>query len=106
MSYIRVRDDLGGLSLCTTPMCSQGKASVEQMRATFDRLVSQKSIDRSQFEPLVGAIESSFGQNYSRFSEWIPFNPKCCAIADIGRQAEELTSRMLQSVGLQPMPKG
>lgn len=83
---------------CTTVMCSQGKASVETMRHTFDTLSNEINFDRYHYESAVSAIEQAFQDNYGMFSQWIPFNPACCAIKDLGLQAEHLTADMLQSM--------
>jgi len=85
--------------VCTTVQCSQGRASVEQMQATFDSLKTNPQFNVGSFEPTVLSIKQSFDASYSVIDEWIPFNPNCCAIKDIGAQADLLTSRMLASVG-------
>src|SRR5262252_8383947 len=85
--------------ICTSTMCADGRVSVQNMRSTFDSLVSNTDFNRSYYEPTVLAIEKSFHDNYSVFSEWVPFNPSCCAVKDIGAQADEVTHQMLQSVG-------
>lgn len=81
--------------VCTTAMCSEGRASVQEMRKTFDTLATDENFPKAYFEPTVISLEQSFQANYSIFSEWIPFNPSCCAIKDIGAQADDLTTRML-----------
>lgn len=81
--------------VCTTAMCSQGRASVQEMRNTFDTLSQNPDFTKWYFEPTVISIEKAFQDSYSVFSEWIPFNPSCCAIKDIGAQADDLTIKML-----------
>jgi len=85
--------------VCTTVQCSQGRVSVEQMQATFDSLKTNPQFNVGSFEPTVLSIKQSFDASYSAIDEWIPFNPNCCAIKDIGAQADLITSRMLASVG-------
>lgn len=85
--------------ICTTAMCAQGRASVQEMRNTFDGLAEDSRFDRGYYEPTVVAIEHSFNDLWSVFSELIPFNPSCCAIKDLGSQADALTKEMLTSVG-------
>jgi hypothetical protein len=90
---------------CTSAMCAQGRVSVQQMRTTFDSLASSNSnFNRSYYEPTVISIEQAFHDNYSVFSEWVPFNPTCCAVQNIGQQADSLTHDMLQSVGAETPP--
>lgn len=85
--------------LCSTPMCAQGRTSVQEMRNMFDTLVSAYTdFDRSRFEPTVVGIERSFNDAYSVFSEYVPFNPTCCTIQQIGAQADSVTAQMLKSV--------
>jgi hypothetical protein len=85
--------------LCATGDCAAGRVSVQEMRSTFDALVANPQFDRWRFESSVVALESTYNATAGWFSEWIPFNPNCCAIKDIGIQADELTRQMLVSVG-------
>lgn len=87
-------------------MCAQGKASVQTMERTFNVLIGNPNFNRGRFEPTVTAIEQSFDVEYSFYSEYIPFNPACCAIKDLGAQADKLTNDMLASVGAQPTAPG
>src|SRR5262249_43112152 len=91
--------------ICTSAMCAQGRVSVQEMRSTFDELSKRDDFNRGYFEPTVTEIERSYNDSYSIFSEWIPFNPECCAIKDIGSQADSITAAMLTSVHVQaPVP--
>jgi hypothetical protein len=91
--------------ICTTPMCTDGKASVDQMNATFNDLVAtHPEFNASQFQPTVKSITDVFNATYSFYDPYIPFNPVCCTIADIGAQADALTNEMLASVGGAPIP--
>ena len=92
------------MSICTTPMCDDGKASVERMRATFDNLSNTNpAFQRARFEPTVVSIETSFQAEWSWYDDLIPFNPVCCTIADIGSAADTLTNQMLASIGAAPV---
>jgi hypothetical protein len=92
--------------ICTTVMCSEGKARVSEMRRVFNILSGNPSFNQAKYEPSVLAIEQAFDDQYSLFSEWIPFNPACCAIKDIGAQADALTLQMQSAagVGTTPLP--
>jgi hypothetical protein len=93
--------------LCTSAMCAEGKLSVQEMRSTFDSLQAQyPNFQSSFYEPTVVSIEQAFNANYSWFSSYIPFNPECCAIKDIGAQADTVTQQMLASVNAAPSGLG
>lgn len=97
-----------GQIICTTALCAEGRAAVQQMMGTFTYLSNNPQFPKARFEATVHSIESAFDDQYTMFSEWIPFNPACCAIVDIGKSADNLTNQMLQSVaavGLPPKPK-
>lgn len=81
-------------------MCAQGKASIQEMRRVFNILSGNASFNREKFEASVLGIEGAFEDSYSVFSEWIPFNPACCAIKDLGNQADRITTQMLTAAGV------
>ena len=105
--YVANSPGMGDFHICTSAMCSQARASITQMRATFDRLVAAKQLDRTKFESTLRSIEDSFNKTYSRIHEWIPFSPRCCAVETIGKQADDLTQQMLKEGGVAaPLAKG
>lgn len=91
-------DGLGDI-FCTTPMCSAGQASVQQMLDTFQALGSP-----SQYSGQVAAIKSSFDAVWPGSLYWLEgFNPACCTVRDIGVQADQLTAQMQPGIpGLGP----
>lgn len=99
---------LRGFSLaCTTPMCAQGRVSVLQMLRVFDELKrTRPAFPAAQYAPTVNAIHASFQDAHSVFSEWIPFNEDCCALKDLGAQADTVTASMLQAAGAAPIGTG
>lgn len=74
------------------------------MRLTYDNLKNNPKFNTNRFASTVDSIEESFDAEYTMFSEWIPFNPACCTIGDIGEQAATITNQMLQSVGGTTIP--
>ena len=84
--------------LCTTAMCANAKVQVAEMQATYKQHSDDLTF-ASKFKPAVDAIQATFDDQYSVWSEWIPFNPECCALQDTGNQAETLTHQMIQHVG-------
>lgn len=90
------------MAICTTPMCSAGEASVSQMRAVWADY--QGDVRVQQFGPTVQAISDSFDSAYHVYDPYIPFNPVCCTVADIGAQADAITNQILSAVGAQPLP--
>ena len=93
-------------TICTSAMCAQGKASVSEMRRVFNILSGNASFNRAKFEPSVLSIEQAFEEQYNILSEWIPFNPACCAIKDLGNQADRLTVQMQTAAGAATTPGG
>lgn len=81
--------------ICTAAMCAEGRASVVEMRNTFEQLPNNL---QPRFKPSVQAVQDTFSNTVSIFSEYIPFNPVCCAAKDIGAQADGLTTQMLAAM--------
>jgi len=92
--------------VCTSGECAQGRTSIEEMTATFAQLQSASGFDPSHFEQTVTEIQNTYRNNFSWIDEWIPFNPQCCALKDLGSQADTVTAAMLASVGSQNPGKG
>jgi len=92
------------MPICASGDCQIGKSSVEQMGKTFNVLLQNPNFDRVQFEQQIIAIEQTFEDTYAFYSPYIPFNPTCCAVLEIGKQADSVTAAMLRSVGLQTLP--
>lgn len=92
--------------ICTSAMCQQGKASVDTMERTFNVLLGNPLFNRAHFEPTVTSLEQSFQDQWHFYTPYIPFNPACCAIQDIGQQADDLTNAMLASVGAESTGTG
>jgi len=74
------------------------------MGKTYNVLLQNSVFNRSKYEPLVIAIEQTFEETYAFYSPYIPFNPTCCAVLELGKQADKLSIEMLASVGLQSTP--
>lgn len=92
--------------ICASGDCQVGKASVDQMGKTFNVLLSTPGFDRAHFEPLVLSIEQTFDETYAFYSPYIPFNPTCCAVLELGKQADKINNDMLASVGAETLPGG
>ncbi len=86
--------------ICTTGMCAQGRASVEEMVQVFNQLSNDTSLsfNVARFQSTVESIRAT-ADSYSPLNDWIPFNKECCALKDIGAQADTVTRQMLDSVG-------
>ena len=85
--------------ICTTPMCEAGGLSVAQMQGTFDDLSANSAFDRARFESTVTSIARAYADSISWYDPYIPFNPICCSIETLGRQADAVTREMIASVG-------
>jgi len=88
--------------MCTTTMCANAKVQLAQMQETYKNYANDGAFV-ARFKPSVDSIQQAFDDNYSVFSEWIPFNPTCCALQDIGNQAEDMNNQMLSYVGAAPI---
>jgi hypothetical protein len=86
MSY---KFGMRGLEVCTTVMCDDAKVSVDEMNLTY-----QAAGSPIQFKASVETINAAFNENFSFYSDLIPFNPACCALQGIGVQADALTKQM------------
>lgn len=90
--------------ICTSAMCSKARASVVEMRNTFESMPVEL---QPRFQPTVQTIQNSLAETISPWSELIPFNPACCAAADIGAQADDVNAQMLAAMhaaGVGPGP--
>jgi hypothetical protein len=94
-----------GQAVCTTVMCADGRRKVAEMWNAFNYLSeSYSGFDSSRFLPACNTIQQSLDAIDSWYATWIPFNPVCCSIDDIGNQAVQLTNDMLSSVGAAGVP--
>lgn len=84
--------------VCTTPQCTDGEAQVTQMDSVFQNAPANI---QAQFQSAHDAIMSSYNSVYGAFTNYIPFNPDCCTIGDLGTQAVALQNQMLVSMGQQ-----
>ena len=94
-----------GQAVCTSVMCEDGRRKVSEMWATYDYLLANyPAFNSSQFLPAATTLQQSLEAIDSWYATWIPFNPVCCSIDDIGNQAAQLTNTMLTSVGAARVP--
>ena len=94
---------LADSAVCTTPMCDSGSASVSEM----DNVYQSLPIDtQSRFQSAHDSIMASYNANYSFYDDWIPFNPVCCTLQQIGQQADTLTNQMQLALGQVPTAPG
>lgn len=94
------------MAICTTPMCTNGGLSVQQMEETFNSLLSNPKFDRSRFESTMLSIKNAYDSSIGWYDPYIPFNPICCSIESLGKQADALTVSMLKSVGSETTTPG
>ena len=95
----RRRDEqLAGLgqTVCMTGDCAAGAASIRQMDSVYQ---SAGPDTQATFQSAHDGIMASFNQSYSWYSEWIPFNPGCCGILQLGAQADQLTVQIQRALG-------
>lgn len=94
------------MAVCTTPMCKSGRAAVAKMWYTFNYLkANYQNFNAAGFEPTCKSIQAALDSVDSWYADFIPFNPTCCTIDDIGRQADTITNQMLASVGGVTIPE-
>jgi hypothetical protein len=87
--------------VCSTPQCTTGEAQVQEMDATFQGAPSNV---QAQFQSAHDSIMTSFNQIYGMLTNYIPFNPDCCTIGDLGNQAQALQNQMLSAMGQSGTP--
>lgn len=96
---------MGDPLTCTTVMCSEAKATMDQMWSIFNMLTSTyQNFDPAKWQPAVKGLQDSFDANSHWWDMFYPFNPACCTQRDIAGQALILTNQMLQSVGANIVP--
>ena len=83
-------------AVCTTPQCTTGEAQIQEMDATFQ---SAPANVQAQFQGAHDAIMSSYNSIYGVLTNYIPFNPDCCTIGDLGTQAQALEAQILSAMG-------
>jgi hypothetical protein len=71
--------------------CVLGSQSISLMDSTFQSL---DATTQAQYQQQHDALMAAFHSQYSFYSPWIPFNPYCCAVEEIGEQADALTLQM------------
>lgn len=95
-----------GQVVCTSVMCEDGRRKVAQMWTAFNYLSENyASFDRNHFLPTCNTLQQSLDAIDSWYASWIPFNPVCCSIDDIGNQAIIITNQMMASVGAATVPE-
>lgn len=82
--------------ICTTPQCDAGGASVNEMDSVYQGLPINI---QAQFQSAHDSIMSAFHSYWIGIDRWIPFNPACCAIESLGKQADTLVCNMQLTVG-------
>jgi len=99
--YKRYRfDGLGAVTdyICTASDCDSGAVAVRQLQRFYDE-VSRPP----QFAAAVAAIVDTFNEAVPWFKS---FNPTCCAIAELGRRADQLVTQIGQATGQVAPPEG
>jgi len=92
-------------TVCTTPLCKSGRAAVAKARWTWQYLKDNyPGFNAGSFNPAIQSLEASLASVDSWYADFIPFNPVCCTIEDLGAQADILTNQMLGSVGAVNIP--
>ncbi len=94
---------LGDSAVCTSTMCDSGSASVTEMDSVYQSLPSDI---QSRFQSAHDLIMAGYNANYSFYDSWIPFNPVCCTLQQIGQQADTLTNQMQVALGQVPSGSG
>lgn len=88
--------------ICTEGDCKIGKAAIDQMLQFFAALKAKNQ--HKSFEPAVEAIYASYEKQEKQLSRHVPFSTVCCAIKEIGKQAQEVTQQMAAATGSKAPP--
>lgn len=101
-----MRHGLSGLDFgCSAEQCNQGETAISQMMTVW-----QSGIDKTSdisfhhtFTPVVRAVQAKYEEiNRGLYIEL--WNSKCCQIAALGKQAQAITSQMLNWLKLPKLP--
>lgn len=87
-------------AICTTPDCDTGQASILQMDGVFQSLPANLQYS---FQSAHDSIMQAYNNTWYTGINWIPFNPSCCTIQDLGTQADALTVAMQTAMGQTPV---
>lgn len=86
-----------------TEDCNLGAAAVQSMDSVFQ---SAPATVQASYQSAHDDIMGQFNANYSWYSSWIPFNPTCSVVCNIGTQAEQLQQQIQRAMGQNPTPAG
>lgn len=105
---------LGDL-VCVEGDCKAGEAAVKQMQELYNALTGAGGgafyqagqqaggggtasavavMIATKYGPTVAALVKAKDDLETWARRWVPFHPNCCAIRDIGKQAQDITQRM------------
>lgn len=89
--------------VCTTPQCDAGAAAVNAMDSFYQSLDPGT---QASYKQQHDSIMTAFNSAYSWYSSYIPFNPTCCTVQQIGQQADALLCTMQGGTGCVPLASG
>lgn len=80
--------------------CDSGQALITQMDGIYQ---SAPADIQGQFQAAHDVIMSQYNADWYTGINYIPFNPQCYAIQDLGTQALALSNKMLVAMGQLPL---
>ena len=87
----------------TAADCDAGQASVLEMDSVFQSLSSDL---QAQYRGAHDAIMNAYNGEWYWGINWIPFNPQCGTMQELGNQADALTAQMQSAAGQVPVGVG
>ena len=96
----RSSDGLGQLGdiICVEGDCKLGESLVTQMKGFYTAVTAPgfpgATAMATKYGPSVSAILKAKSEKETWARRWLPFHPNCCAIRDIGKQAQDITRQM------------
>jgi hypothetical protein len=85
----------------TSGDCGPGADAVNQMDSVFQ---SAPAAVQANFQSAHDSIMSQFNSVYSWYSSWIPLNPDCETVCNLGVQAVALMNQIQAAMGQSPTP--
>lgn len=84
--------------ICVEGDCKLGESLVTQMNGFYTAVTAPgfpgATAMAQKYGPSVSAILKAKSEKETWARRWLPFHPNCCAIRDIGKQAQDITRQM------------
>lgn len=85
--------------VCVEGDCAAGEQAVHQLAAFYSA-----AREPAQFAAAVSAVIHDFQELDAQWQRHLPFSGVCCAIKQVGQQAQDLTAQIAAALRIAPPP--